>query len=164
MSQDMKEFYLMLGLFILLFVFVAFFISIVNRRFSRWNELAAHFPMPPQQPDTAFFKYCAGRVGRIGFNGRRNGFTVGFVPAGILIKSIVRKQPDILVPWSKIQSASRLMFGSKTRAKIEIDSPVMLYFILSGDALAAFETWHFLEFKTIDQYKDDIRRKMDKHD
>jgi len=155
-TKDMQEFVLMLSVLVLLFILIGIFIKILTRKLSRWHDLAAAFPLPESIPETKKFKYCPGRAGNISFSGRKNGFTLSFIPMGIVIKSKVSKQPDLLVPWKKIRSAEKYAMRSKVAAKVEIDSNVPLHFFISGDALSAFETWHSTEMKTIEQFKDEL--------
>ena len=159
MTKDLKEFYLALSVFVLLFIIMWFSIKMLRQKLSRWHELAADFPATDTVPETKLFKYCPGQAGRISFSGKNYGFAIGFIPMGIFIKSKLSGQPDLLVPWTKIRSASKFSLHSKDVAKIEIDSLVPLNFTIAGDALSAFETWHYTEIKTLDQFIDKARAK-----
>ncbi|MBN2467536.1 MAG: hypothetical protein JXD19_05235 [Deltaproteobacteria bacterium] len=145
----------MLGVLISLFILIALFIQFLRWKLSRWNELSEKFPAYETIPGIEFYKNCPGQAGRFSFSKRDQWqFSVGFTPEGIIIRLKSKKYKDLLVPWDKIRSAAKYSLGSRSAAKVIIESDIPLSFYLSEEVLPIFETWHRVEQKPLEDLLD----------
>ncbi len=152
-QQDMSSILVITGGLIVLLILGTGLMQRVKRKMSHWDELSTLFPATEAALSPLMYKRCTARVGRLSFSSRDwPGLSVGFSPQGIIIRVNSKKYADLLVPWRKIKSASQYSLGSRTAAKVEIDSTIPLYFYVSGEALSAFATWHSVEEKPLQQF------------
>lgn len=161
MSADLQHLYLYVGIPVLLFIIVWLWIAVPQmvRKLSRWDDLAASFPAAGLISDTVFYEHCTGNAGSISFKGSKDGFSIGYGTSGIIVKANKAGWPDLLIPWGKVRSAAKYSLNSKVVAKIEIEHKVPLNFYISGQDLEAFELWHDVQARTLEQLIEDNQRK-----
>jgi len=161
MSADLQHLYLYVGIPVLLCIILWLWRAAprIMRRRSRWDELAASFPAAGHISDVVFYGHCTGSAGSISFKGSKDGFSLGYSTGGIIVKTHKAGWPDLLIPWDKVRSAAKYPFNSKVVAKIEIEHSVPLHFYLSGQELEAFQVWHDVPARTLEQLIEDHKRK-----
>jgi len=155
MEQDSILVFMAMGAVVIILI-IALVAPKVRWKASRWEELAKLFTASDRPPQSKLYRQCMGNAGRASFAKRtRWAFRIGFSPGGITIRVNSKKYQDLLVPWDKVRSASKYSLGSRTTARVDIESgDIRLNFYLAGEALTIFESWHRVDAQSLQQFTD----------
>jgi hypothetical protein len=117
------------------FVFLFFAILTVVVKVSSWGELAAAFPSPGSLPAVASYGGCAGRIGRMHFRGQGRGLTIRIFEQGLGVHIGLPMMPDLLIPWSRVESVQELSMLGSHALSISVAEPVPLRVDVPTEAL-----------------------------